>query len=310
MTNTVVRIPEEIKGPEVSFFTNVTSVDPCETVDLWEFLLTSDYQGLVEMYRESEDQDERDGIKKFSLPCVTVAGVFDTRAKTRLQHLHSRCICIDIDGKQNPRVDRKWGAAKKLLKEQFGSLCYAGLSVGGNGLCLVFRIAYPERHKDHFYALVDEIRIRTGLIVDESGSDVVRLRVASYDPKPYFNPNASPYLHYKSHKGAAPHKIKRPMTAKVEEATKQRYYFLIDTICEKEKDITRGRKTWTGIGQAIASLFGAEEGRRLFHLVSQWHPDYESTECDEVFDWCIRHHDAVNVETFFYHCKRYGETFK
>lgn len=310
IANAVVQMPEGVEGPMVSFFKNMTCADPSDTVNLWEFLLTSDYQGWVEMYRESEDQNERDEIKKFSLPCVTAAGVFDTRAKTRLQHIHSHCICIDIDGKQNPNVRKRWGLAKKILKKQFSSLCYAGLSVGGNGLCLVFRIAYPERHKDQFYALVDEIRERTGLIVDESGSDVVRLRVASYDPKPYFNPNASPYLHCKSNRNAAPRKINRPMTAKAEEKAKQRCYFLIDTICEKEKDITRGRKIWAGIGQALAGLFGAEEGRRLFHLVSQWHPDYYPTECDSMFDWCIRKHDEVEIGTFFYHCARYGLTFK
>jgi len=310
MTNTVVQMPEGVEGPAVSLFRNMTCVNPCDTVNLWEFLLTADYYDWVEVYRWSNDKKERERIKKFDLPCVTVAGIFDTRAKKRLQHIHSRCICIDIDGKQNPNVRRRWGLAKKILKKQFSSLCYAGLSIGGNGLCLVFRIAYPERHKDQFYALVDEIQERTGLIVDESGSDVVRLRVASYDPKPYFNPNAVPYLHCKPNRYAAPRKIKRPMTAKVEEKAKQRCYLLIDIICEKKKDITRGRKIWIGIGQALAGLFGDVEGRRLFHLVSQWHPDYYHTECESMFEWCMRRHSEVDIATFFYHCRVHGLTFK
>ena len=116
---------------------------------------------------------------------------------------------------------------QNMLEDRISSLCYAGLSVGGDGLCCIFRIAYPERHKAHFYALVDEIQGRTPLIVDESGSDVVRLRVASYDPQPYFNPDAPPYLYYKPNKYSAPRRVKKARKAVMDVATKQRTYSLI-----------------------------------------------------------------------------------
>lgn len=225
-TNTVVRIPEDIVGPQVSLFANVVSTIPVATVDLWTFLLTASYQNIVDEYRGTKDPDIRAKIKKFEIPCVTVAGVFDTRAKKRLHHLHSSYICIDIDGKQNPRVKGRWNLVKNMLKERISSLCYAGLSVGGDGLCCIFRIAYPERHKAHFYALVDEIQERTPLIVDESGSDVVRLRVASYDPHPYFNPDAPPYLYYKPNKYSAPRRVKKARNAEMDVITKQRAYSL------------------------------------------------------------------------------------
>ena len=197
-----------------------------------------------------------------------------------------------------------------MLGDRISSLCYAGLSVGGDGLCCIFRIAYPERHKAHFYALVDEIQERTPLIVDESGSDVVRLRVASYDPQPYFNPDAPPYLYYKPNKYSAPRRVKKARKAVMDIATKQRAYSLIIIIQKKQIDITVGRAVWKSIGQALASEFGPEEGLRLFHLVSKWHPDYDPTECDEMFDWCIKNHDDVDIATFFYHCQRYNITFK
>lgn len=309
-TNTVVRIPEGIVGPQVSLFANVVSTIPVATVDLWTFLLTTSYQNIVDEYRGTKDPETRAKIKKFEIPCVTVAGVFDTRAKKRLQHLHSGYICIDIDGKQNPRVKGRWNLVKNMLEDRISSLCYAGLSVGGDGLCCIFRIAYPERHKAHFYALVDEIQERTPLIVDESGSDVVRLRVASYDPQPYFTPDAPPYLYYKPNKYSAPRRVKKARKAVMDIATKQRAYSLIIIIQKKQIDITVGRAVWKSIGQALASEFGPEEGLRLFHLVSKWHPDYDPTECDEMFDWCIKNHDDVDIATFFYHCKRYNITFK
>ena len=91
-------------------------------------------------------------------------------------------------------------------------------------------------------------------------------------------------------------------------ATKQRAYSLIIIIQKKQIDITVGRAVWKSIGQALASEFGPEEGLRLFHLVSKWHPDYDPTECDAMFDWCIKNHDDVDIATFFYHCQKYGVT--
>ena len=127
-----------------------------------------------------------------------------------------------------------------------------------------------ERHKAHFYALVDEIQGRTPLIVDESGSDVVRLRVASYDPQPYFNPDAPPYLYYKPNKYSAPRRVKKARKAVMDVVTKQRTYSLIIIIQKKQIDITVGRAVWKSIGQALASEFGPEEGLRLFHLVTDF----------------------------------------
>ncbi|MFR5935581.1 MAG: hypothetical protein ACLUGU_08225 [Alistipes shahii] len=86
MTNTVVRIPAGIPSPKVSLFENMTSVVPIEEISLWEFLLSSDYQDIVHIYRETQDPAVRKEIKKFRLPCVTVSGIFDTRARKRLVH--------------------------------------------------------------------------------------------------------------------------------------------------------------------------------------------------------------------------------
>jgi len=48
MTNTVVQMPDGAEGPAVSLFRNMTCVNPCDTVNLWEFLLTADYYDWVE----------------------------------------------------------------------------------------------------------------------------------------------------------------------------------------------------------------------------------------------------------------------
>ena len=101
-TNTVVRIPEDIVGPQVSLFANVVSTIPVATVDLWTFLLTASYQNIVDEYRGTKDPDIRAKIKKFEIPCVTVAGVFDTRAKKRLHHLHRAISASTLMGNRIP----------------------------------------------------------------------------------------------------------------------------------------------------------------------------------------------------------------
>lgn len=42
---------------------------------------------------------------------------------------------------------------KAILGEYFNSLYYAGVSIGGDGIFLIFRISHSEFHKQHFAAL-------------------------------------------------------------------------------------------------------------------------------------------------------------
>lgn len=63
MTNTVVQMPDGAEGPAVSLFRNMTCVNPCDTVNLWEFLLTADYYDWVEVYRWSNDKKNESGLR-------------------------------------------------------------------------------------------------------------------------------------------------------------------------------------------------------------------------------------------------------
>lgn len=109
-------------------------------------------------------------------------------------------------------------------------------------------------------------------------------------------PNAIPYLNLINKDYGAP--CKNDRSASMDVDTKMRAYACIKIISDRQIDITCGYKVWRAIGQALANEFGPEEGRRLFHLVSQWHSDYYPTECDRLFDWCIANHDFINISTF------------
>lgn len=126
--------------------------------------------------------------------------------------------------------------------------------------------------------------------------------------QPDFNPNARPYFLLGLNGCQEPRRDKR--SAHVDIKTRARVRACISQINTLRIDITSDYDAWRAIGQALASEFGAKEGRRLFHLVSMEYPNYYGSECDEMFNWCRSHHDSVGISTFFYYCLKHGITFK
>lgn len=81
---------------------------------------------------------------------------------------------------------------------------------------------------------------------------------------------------------------------------------IILSIEANRTDITSTYSDWVNIGFAFADEFG-ENGRNLFHRVSQFYPDYSATECDKQFDNCLKSKGhGVSLKTFFYLAKDAG----
>jgi hypothetical protein len=71
-------------------------------------------------------------------------------------------------------------------------------------------------------------------------------------------------------------------------------------------DLTANYADWRNIGFAFADEFG-ESGRELFHRVSQFHPEYKTTECDKQFDACLKAKGhGITLKTFFHLAKQCG----
>lgn len=84
----------------------------------------------------------------------------------------------------------------------------------------------------------------------------------------------------------------------------------VETIIQKieaqQIDIATAYGDWRNIGFAFADEFG-EEGRELFHRISQFYADYTAPECDRQFDSCLKAHgQGVSLKTFFFHAKQAG----
>jgi len=117
----------------------------------------------------------RDGDKekKKELPVVCFSGEFASRADDALFE-HSGFIILDFD---HVDVDQ---TKRALATDDFIHSCWT--SPSGNGVKALVHITHPERHRDHFRALIKYFERTHGLDLDESGINESRACFESYDP--------------------------------------------------------------------------------------------------------------------------------
>ena len=107
-----------------------------------------------------EEVRKGDKDKKKGLPVVCFSGEFSSRADDALFE-HSGFIVLDFD---HVDVDQ---TKRSLATDDFIHSCWT--SPSGNGVKALVKITNPERHRDHFRALVKYFEKQHGLEVDESG---------------------------------------------------------------------------------------------------------------------------------------------
>lgn len=116
---------------------------------------------------------EGDKTKKQKLPVVCFSGEFSSRKDDALFE-HSGFVVLDFD---NVDVD---ATKRSLATDDYIHSCWT--SPSGQGVKALVRITNPERHRDHFRALVKYFERTHGLEVDESGINESRACFESYDP--------------------------------------------------------------------------------------------------------------------------------
>jgi len=114
-----------------------------------------------------------DKNKKRELPVVCFSGEFSSRADDALFE-HSGYIVLDFD---HVDVDQ---TKRSLATDDYIHSCWT--SPSGQGVKALVRITNPERHRDHFRALVKYFDRTHGLEVDESGINESRACFESHDP--------------------------------------------------------------------------------------------------------------------------------
>jgi hypothetical protein len=121
-----------------------------------------------------ESLREGDKSKKKELPIVCFSGLFPSERTDDSIIDHSSIIVVDFD---HVDVDH----VKALLcMDDYVYSCW--VSPSGDGLKALVRISHPERHRDHFRAIISYFEKTYGLQVDESGINESRACFESYDP--------------------------------------------------------------------------------------------------------------------------------
>lgn len=112
--------------------------------------------------------------EKIRLPAVLFSGEFSSRHDDDI-HEHSGFIVLDFD---HVEVER---TKKALATDDYIYSCW--VSPSGTGVKALVKVSSPERHRDHFRALVRYFDERYGLELDHSGVNESRACFESYDPE-------------------------------------------------------------------------------------------------------------------------------
>lgn len=244
---------------KVSYFSCVAqSHKPQGSLPITSILFSQRVRARVEALRALPYGSAEFSQAKRKMPCYTPSGVFSVRNSEGLIK-HSGMLCIEWDAV----------ADCSELKELLGGLpfiFYAGLSCSGRGVFALIKIANPTKHREYFKAL-SEYFGGIGYRVDESGKDVCRLRVASFDDTPIFNPDSEVW-------DIVPTTAKPTYTPRMATATDERLLLAgVEYITRYGVDITAGRNNWLAIGSCVKSIMGAE-GEDVFVSLSRYHPQY------------------------------------
>jgi hypothetical protein len=248
-------------------------------------------------YRETYDKQ----IKKF-LPACTISASFIERRSLDNIVQKNKLICIDVDRYSKSKKKKCNLCVDMLLvKEMFMShpcTLFCGLSVGGDGVYAIIRIA-DENNLAKYFDYFKEKFARIGVNIDESCKDYTRLRIFSYDPDAYFNPKALIYTIPEVKEIPKPQRnsyISQSDADKVEK--------LIEVIEQTGMDITQSYEDWVKIAAALQDGFG-DMGLSYFHRISSYNSDYDAKATDKKWRQC-QSMNKIKLAALFYVASSYG----
>ena len=269
----------------VSFYENVykTSGIPVELTGILKAIKEGRWEKKVDTYRKS-------GQGKETAPCVTISGKFEDARKAAQLTEHSGFIAMDFDDIEN--ID---DLEHQLRTDKFTYALFR--SISGSGLCGIVKID-GSRHKDAFMGLEAYYLKHYSVGVDPSCKDVSRLRIISYDPNLYLNPDSVKFDNY------IPKKKGRKATIKPTFSTDDDVEYVIKQIEAKRIDITSDYSEWVELAFAIHSEYG-DSGEEYFQRISQFHPDYDERKTSIKYK-SAQGGNGVTISTLFHYAKKNG----
>jgi len=248
------------------------------------------WESIVSPIRALPTKAERDAAKK-KAPGVTIAGRFTERVDNALVE-HSGRLAMDFDELKDPETFKE-----VLSKDPYVEAAF--VSIGGKGVCAIFKID-PKKHREAFAGLSEYLFYTYGQISDPTSVNISRLRFISCDRTMYRAAHkVDKFTQYP--KSKPPKKVDKAIYAPDD------FNFVMDQIISRRLNIVENYHEWLRIGFAFVWQFG-EDGRGLFHQLSQYSSKYDSFQCDKQYTACLKHKGSneATIAMFYYYAKKAG----
>lgn len=279
----------------ISIYPNVKDTKSTKTVLLSIFLdavQSGKWQDQVLKVRNIQDPELR-RAEKTKLPNVTISGVFSERTDKACTS-HSGFIAIDLDD-----LGSEVQSTKELLKtDPYVHSCFT--SVGGYGLCLLFKID-PEKHREAFEGIADYLIKKYQLIVDPTGINPSRARFVSWDSELYINEDSLKFKKY----------LPKPKARKISTTifVQSEFDLVIQAMVDANVSCVEDYRDWRDIAFGLADQFG-EAGRHYFHRLSSCSSKYEQSMCDRQYSHAIARNgkqtNKITIATIYWFAKQAG----
>ncbi|WP_020604007.1 VapE domain-containing protein [Spirosoma spitsbergense] len=246
--------------------------------------------------REAVDDKAEYDKRKAQSACVIIGGTFDGEKKAENLRDPSGLLAADLDV-LNERTE-----AIRFQLAQDPYVVAVFKSIGGRGLCVVFKID-SGRFLESFNGIADYLITKYGLVgkqFDPSSSNINRLRYITHDPEAYYNPKARLFAKYPRKEA----KAEKPFKKYIDSDTNISH--IIEQIDARAVDIAPGYSEWYKVGWALISAYG-EGARGLFQQISQYNQNYDPDEVDKKFNYLTATRpQRITISTFYYYCKLAG----
>ncbi len=278
-----------------------------------EFCLTDRWKPYVQHLRamrkefgsKAKKMQEYIDTKKH-LPGATLSGLFAlyeddslthpgqrvmvSRRETHLKQ-HTGWLAIDIDLSDNTQMSNFENV--RMICRFRPEIALLMRSCSGSGYFGLVKLAYPERHKDQFKALLKDYAA-IGITLDKACSNIGRVRFASWDDPEhiYINEKVVPYKGlegeqvqlvslasrqaYRSHAANVDYQVESDSNFWCQQRVQDRLVeVIVQELVSNQKNITESYDDWVKAGWALRSH---PYGLELFHQLSRCSSKYNEAQ--------------------------------
>ena len=284
-----------------------------QQMSIREFCLTDRWKPYVQRLRamrqelgsKAKKMPEYIETKKM-LPGATLSGLFALYEDDSLTHpgqrvmvsrreshlkQHTGWLAIDIDLDDNKHLTQFNNV--RFVCQYRPEIALLMRSCSGSGYFGLVRLAYPERHKEQFKALLKDYAA-IGITLDKACSNIGRVRFASWDDPEhiYMNENVVPYKGlegeqsqlvslasrqtYSSHHDSIEHRAEDNSNFWEQQRAQDRLIeVIVQELVENHRNIAESYDEWMKAGWALRSH---PYGLHLFHQLSKCSSKYNEAQ--------------------------------